>query len=46
MVPDPALSPFQVTIPGGTPGRCNPVNAPAGCTSSDVENPDALRRGS
>ncbi len=46
MVPDPALSPFQVTIPGGTPGRCNPVNAPAGCTSSDVENPDALHRGS
>jgi len=46
MVPDPALSPFQVTIPGGTPGRCNPINAPAGCTSSDVENPDALRRGS
>ncbi len=29
---------FVFQIPGGTPSRCNPVNAPAGCKSSDVEN--------
>ncbi len=26
-----------VTIPGGTPSRCNPVTAPMGCTSALVE---------
>ena len=29
---------YVFAIPGGTPSRCNPVNAPAGCKSSDVEN--------
>ena len=26
-------------IPGGTPSRCNPVTAPAFCTSEAIENP-------
>jgi hypothetical protein len=30
-------TPYFVTIPGGTPARCNPVNAPAWCTSAMVE---------
>ncbi len=34
---------YTVAIPGGTPGRCNPITAPATCTSTDIENPDALR---
>ena len=29
---------FVFQIPGGTPSRCNPINAPAGCKSTDVEN--------
>lgn len=29
-------------IPGGTPSRCNVVNAPSNCTSHDVENPALL----
>lgn len=42
-VPDPAISPtYAVTIPGGTPARCNPVNAPPTCTSADIENPQHL----
>ena len=28
---------YQVTIPEGSPGRCNPVNAPEGCRSSLLE---------
>jgi hypothetical protein len=28
---------YQVTIPDGSPARCNPVNAPAGCRSSLLE---------
>lgn len=35
---------YFVEIPGGTPARCNPVSAPADCTSLDVENPAALQR--
>lgn len=35
---DPRTSYF-VEIPGGTPSRCNPVTAPAGCTSAAVESP-------
>ena len=31
---------YVATIPGGTPSRCNPVTAPAGCTSADVESLD------
>lgn len=30
---------YVVEIPGGTPSRCNPLVAPAGCTSEDIENP-------
>jgi len=42
--PDPRFGTgYFVAIPGGTPARCNPVSAPADCTSLDVENPDALR---
>ena len=33
---------YVVQIPGGTPARCNPVNAPKKCRSSDVENPKHL----
>jgi hypothetical protein len=35
---------YYVTIPGGTPSRCNPVTAPADCTSSDIEDPAQLSR--
>lgn len=34
---------YFVEIPGGTPSRCNPLIAPAGCTSQDIESPDRLR---
>ena len=30
---------YWVQIPDGTPSRCNPLTAPASCTSEDVENP-------
>ena len=33
---------YVVTIPGGTPARCNPVRAPAQCSSSDIEDPGHL----
>jgi hypothetical protein len=33
---------YQVTIPMGTPARCNPISAPPDCTSLDIENPDLL----
>jgi hypothetical protein len=33
-----------VQIPGGTPARCDPVNAPKNCRPSDVENPRQLTR--
>jgi hypothetical protein len=29
---------YVAQIPGGTPARCNPVNAPPGCQSTDIEN--------
>jgi hypothetical protein len=29
---------YWVEIPGGTPSRCNPQNAPAECTSEAIEN--------
>jgi hypothetical protein len=35
---------YVVQIPGGTPARCNPVNAPKRCRPSDVENPKHLTR--
>jgi len=44
-VPDPRFgSGYQVTIPEGIPGRCNPVSAPAVCTPQDIENPVHLAR--
>ncbi len=33
---------YVVTIPGGTPSRCNPLRAPEGCTSGAIEAPDQL----
>jgi hypothetical protein len=33
---------YVAQIPDGTPSRCNPVTAPAECTSSDVEDPEKL----
>jgi hypothetical protein len=41
-VPDPRFGPYKVRIPGGTPARCNPVTAPPGCRSTDVEDPKLL----
>jgi hypothetical protein len=35
---------YVVQIPGGSPARCDPVNAPKNCRPSDVENPKQLRR--
>lgn len=29
---------YWFRMPGGTPSRCNPVTAPAGCTSAGIEN--------
>jgi hypothetical protein len=38
-VPVPAIGgDYVVQIPGGTPARCDPVNAPKRCRPSDVEN--------
>lgn len=34
--------PEGFVVPDGTPSRCNPVNAPKGCTSAAVENPTDL----
>ena len=36
---------YSVTIPGGTPARCNPITAPASCTSLAVENPSYVGSG-
>lgn len=33
---------YVVTIPGGTPSRCNPVSAPAECTPEAVEDPEVV----
>jgi len=30
-------NPYVVQIPGGTPDRCNPINAPSWCTSDMIE---------
>jgi len=38
--PDLDFSEYQVTLPGGSPGRCNPVNAPPGCRSFALERLD------
>jgi hypothetical protein len=42
-LPDPRFTDYAVTIPGGTPARCNPISAPVECAPGDVERPDALR---
>lgn len=31
---------YVVAMPGGTPSRCNPVTAPAECTSEAIESPE------
>jgi hypothetical protein len=36
-VPDPRFGDYFVAIPGGMPGRCNPINAPPGCRSEALE---------
>jgi hypothetical protein len=41
-VPNLAFSPYTVSIPGGTPARCNPVTARPSCRSTDVEDPRLL----
>jgi calcium-dependent phosphoinositide phospholipase C len=42
-VPDPSIGTgYQVTIPMGAPGRCNPISAPRDCTAQDIENPQHL----
>lgn len=43
-VPDPERfdADYSLTMPGGTPARCNPLVAPDRCTSGDVEDPEAL----
>jgi hypothetical protein len=30
-------TPFFAEVPGGTPARCNPITAPAGCTAEALE---------
>jgi hypothetical protein len=43
--PDPKLKTgYTVHIPGGTPARCNPVNAPPDCRPTDVEDPAKLTK--
>jgi hypothetical protein len=31
-------TPYFVSIPGGTPARCNPINSPSWCTSGQIES--------
>lgn len=33
---------YFVQMPGGMPGRCNPISAPAACAPLDIEDPDEL----
>lgn len=39
---DARFTDYSVSIPGGSPARCNPVREPVGCTPADIENPAAL----
>ena len=42
--PNPMINPkFQIQIPDGTPGRCNPITAPDWCKPGDIENPRYLK---
>jgi hypothetical protein len=34
---DPNRPAYQTIMPGGTPARCNPITAPPGCRSVDIE---------
>lgn len=34
---------YVVEVPGGTPSRCNPVTAPAECTSQAIEDPEYIK---
>jgi hypothetical protein len=36
---------YDITLPGGTPSVCNPVTAPAGCTSEALESPELMADG-
>jgi hypothetical protein len=38
--PDLDFSEYQVMLPGGVSGRCNPVNAPPGCRAFALERTD------
>lgn len=38
----PAGTGYDITLPDGTPSRCNPVTAPAECTPEALENPAFL----
>lgn len=40
--PEPHASGYVVQIPEGTPSRCNPATAPAGCTAEAIEDPAEL----
>ena len=33
---------YVAEIPDGTPGRCNPVTAPADCVATEIEDPEQL----
>lgn len=33
---------YVVSMPDGTPSRCNPVTAPSDCVSTDIEDPELL----
>ena len=37
-----AVEGYWVEIPGGTPSGCNPITAPAACTSEAIEDPGRL----
>jgi len=39
-----ASTSYFVTVPDGTPSRCNPKTAPQGCTSAAIEDPTKLTR--
>ncbi|MBI2374059.1 MAG: hypothetical protein HYV07_08675 [Deltaproteobacteria bacterium] len=40
-VPKPGVD-FSVSIPGGTPARCNPLTAPKECTPEAIEDPELM----
>ena len=35
-------SDYVFSMPGGSPSRCNPINAPADCRSTDIEDPTRI----